>query len=89
MADNMSDLTFAAMKEAGKTNSDIANRADFYVHRVPEELYDLEKDPDCLTNLAGDPAYAKTLVAYRTQLLGNLKATGDPFEAPLRKIAGG
>ena len=30
-------------------------RADFFLHRTREELYDLRKDPNCLNNLLDEP----------------------------------
>ncbi len=47
--ESMSGLTFKAMKNA--KDPKVRARADFYLHRTREELYDLRKDPDCLTNL--------------------------------------
>lgn len=46
--------------------------------RPAEELFDLRKDPDCMTNLAlGDAAKAQ-LTALKAQLHAELKAQGDP-----------
>lgn len=46
--------------------------------RPAEELYDMEKDPDCVHNLADDPAYRETCDKLWTQLETELKAQGDP-----------
>lgn len=46
--------------------------------RSGEELYDMINDPDCVTNLADDPEYAKTKVALWKQLEAGLIAQGDP-----------
>ncbi|MHC4445286.1 MAG: sulfatase-like hydrolase/transferase [Planctomycetota bacterium] len=40
-----------------------------------EELYDLEKDPRELKNLALEPAFRKTLADYRRRLIAELKRT--------------
>jgi len=40
----------------------------FWEPKAPEELYDLESDPDETVNLAGDPAHAETLGRFRTAL---------------------
>jgi len=45
--------------------------------RVPEELYDLENDPDEIRNLAEDPAYTDVLAEYRTVLEQWINQTGD------------
>jgi hypothetical protein len=45
--------------------------------RPPEELFDIVKDPGCLTNLAGEAAFAKTKADLSNQLTHYLKQTGD------------
>ncbi len=46
--------------------------------RPAEELFDIIKDPGCLKNLAGDPAFEKTKQDLSRQLMEYLKKTGDP-----------
>ncbi|MGI9431783.1 MAG: sulfatase family protein [Myxococcota bacterium] len=46
--------------------------------RPPEELYDLESDPDQLRNLIGDPAAAAVHAELAERLGAHLAATGDP-----------
>ncbi len=46
--------------------------------RPAEELYDLRRDPDYLTNVAEDPGYAETRATLAQRLMDTLKATGDP-----------
>ena len=46
--------------------------------RPGEELYDITSDPDCLNNLALDPAHYKLTQTYRDQMDAYLKKTGDP-----------
>lgn len=50
--------------------------------RPLEELYDLRKDPDQLTNVAADPAYAADLAAQRTKVDAWMRATQDPRVDP-------
>ncbi|MBS0264095.1 MAG: sulfatase [Planctomycetes bacterium] len=50
-----------------------------YVHRPRLELYDLEKDPQEIVNLAEDPAYAKTVSGFQEKLKAWQKETGDPW----------
>ena len=45
--------------------------------RVPEELYDLENDPDEIRNLADDPNYTELLAEYRNVLDQWIKQSGD------------
>jgi N-sulfoglucosamine sulfohydrolase len=65
----------------------IRARADFYIHRCPQELYDLRTDPDCLHNLLDEPGdrWTPRVRAMRRQLWQWMKATDDPeletFEA--------
>ena len=40
-----------------------------------EELYDLEADPEELTNLARDPAFGETVIELREKLVAELKRT--------------
>ena len=49
-----------------------------YGKRPAEQLFDLSKDPDCVTNLASQPAYAANLSALRSQLISELKRQEDP-----------
>jgi len=46
--------------------------------RPAEELYDCQKDPDQLINLAEDPAYAEIREKLSKQLMDQLLATEDP-----------
>ncbi len=50
-----------------------------YLHRPQFELYDLQKDPDELHNLASDAAYAKELERMKTKLKAFQKKTSDPW----------
>ncbi len=46
--------------------------------RPSEELYDLEKDPDCVKNLADDPAFITDRTQLQDQMNSILKEQGDP-----------
>ncbi len=46
--------------------------------RPGEELYDLKKDPDQLSNVAAESSYAVTLAKLGAQLTEQLTASGDP-----------
>lgn len=46
--------------------------------RPAEELYDLKADPDCVRNLADDPAYAKQKQQLKQQMVAELKEQNDP-----------
>lgn len=83
--------TFAAMNKAAKEKTEIAERVELFVHRVPEEFYDYEKDPNALNNLIDDPAYAEEVARHRKLLEEQMRSTDDPqsgaFEELLRKRA--
>jgi len=46
--------------------------------RPARQLFDLRRDPFELTNVAEDPGYAEVVQKLDTQLMAELKATGDP-----------
>ena len=46
--------------------------------RPQEELYDLEHDPECMDNLAADPAYADIRERLKEKLFAWLKRQNDP-----------
>ncbi len=49
-----------------------------FAKRPGEELYDLHKDPDQVTNVAADPAYAGAKRELAARLLKTLEDAGDP-----------
>ncbi len=53
-------------------------RVDMFRDRAVEECYDLEKDPSCVHNLAGDPDAAKTTKVLRAWLREWMAKTKDP-----------
>ena len=50
-----------------------------YLHRPRHELYDLEKDPHEIHNLAGDSNYEKVLKQLQAKVKAWQKATKDPW----------
>lgn len=85
-AENMEGRTWRAMLEAAETDAGLATRAEFYRHRAAEELYDLAVDPDCLINLAADPAAAERLGRARERMLAWLRETEDPLAAAFEEL---
>jgi uncharacterized sulfatase len=63
--------------EEAKTDADAARRVEMYVHRPAEELYNLQRDPYELSNLADDPKYRALMDSLRTQLLAWMDRQGD------------
>ncbi|MCB1228023.1 MAG: sulfatase [Verrucomicrobiales bacterium] len=70
--------TYRRMKAlAEEGDSVLAARHELYQHRVPEELYQISTDPDCLHNLIDDPKYASQLADLRRKLGQWMKDSGD------------
>ena len=60
--------TFKAMEQEGKTNPQIQERVDLFRYRLPEEFYDLGKDPHEMHSVYNDPAYAEVQARLHKQL---------------------
>jgi len=82
---NNEGLCMKGMEEAAKTDPAVAQRVKVFRYRTPEELYDLERDPDCLTNLAGSSEHQNVLRSYQKQLRDWMVATVDPLLATFDK----
>jgi N-sulfoglucosamine sulfohydrolase len=78
-AEPMSGLTFKAMQKAASQDRSVADRVEMLLHRVPEELYDFQADPNALHNHAVDPEYADQLKKMRADMLAWMKKTEDPL----------
>ena len=76
---NNEGLTMKAMDDAAKNDPVIAARAKVYRMRMPEELYDIKKDPDCIHNLINDPAFKRQLGILRQELKSWMIKTNDPL----------
>ena len=59
--------------------------AEAWRTRVPEELYDVVKDPDCLHNLIDSPQYQAELKQLRATLDAELVKSKDPMLEAFRK----
>jgi len=51
----------------------------FHARDGEEQLFDLDRDPHELTDLAGDPASAATLRQWRERLMRHFEERGEPF----------
>jgi N-sulfoglucosamine sulfohydrolase len=67
------------MKEAAKTDADIAARVKHIEYRVREELYDLKQDPFCLHNLVDDPQQAAVKAELKKIMHEEMVKTEDPL----------
>jgi len=84
-AENMEGLSWNAMVDAAKSDPAIAARAKFYTYRAPEELYDLESDPNSLNDLAGSNSSAEVLASMRAHLASWMDSHGDPLRDAYRE----
>jgi len=76
--ESQSGRSMKAMLAAGQSDPDIAARCELFLHRVPEEFYDLQKDPDALNNLIDDPKYRDDVQQFRKALADWMRRTDDP-----------
>jgi N-sulfoglucosamine sulfohydrolase len=83
--DSTGGMTFRAMREAARTDSEIARRVELFSRRVREEFFDFSADPDGLHNLIGDPRYAGEIRRLRSKLEDHLARIDDPALEAFRK----
>jgi N-sulfoglucosamine sulfohydrolase len=76
--DALGGLTWKAMVKAAQDDPEIAKRVELFKHRVPEEYYDFNNDPDALHNLISDPAYADKIQKFRARMLEVMNTCNDP-----------
>ena len=84
---NPEDSSFLTVRRLAEEGKLTPAQAAPYGPRVAEELYDLEKDPDEVVNLAGDPAYSAVLDEMREALAGWIEETDDKGQYPRSQAA--
>jgi N-sulfoglucosamine sulfohydrolase len=77
--------TYRRFRELAQTDPALAARHKLYQFRVVEELYDVERDPDCLQNLIGDAAFAADRDKLRQMLDDWRVQTADPMLEVFRR----
>jgi N-sulfoglucosamine sulfohydrolase len=70
--------TYNRLTELSKDNEQISKRLTLLNHRVLEEFYDIQNDPDCLVNLIADPAYQRDIEQLRGELEKWMRDMHDP-----------
>jgi N-sulfoglucosamine sulfohydrolase len=70
--------TYKRMKELAPTSEEIQQRLDLFEHRVVEELYNVQEDPDCLINLIDSKSHQSVLEDMRNRLKIWMEETSDP-----------
>jgi N-sulfoglucosamine sulfohydrolase len=71
--------TYRRMRALAGSDRALAARLEVFDHRVVEELYDVENDPDCLKNLIDDPAHQAEAARLREALEAWMVKTADPM----------
>ena len=69
--------TYRLMKKMAPSDKKIAARLATMDHRTVEELYDIESDPDCLINLADDPAHQAVKSRLQARLRTFMEESSD------------
>lgn len=75
--DDMNHASFKAMERGAAKDPAVKVRLDAFTARPVEELCYLKIDPDCLINLAGDPAYADVLAEMQQAMRAQMVKTDD------------
>jgi N-sulfoglucosamine sulfohydrolase len=75
--DDMNHASFRQMVRHAATDAAVKARLDYYLAPPVEELCHLARDPDCLVNLAGDPAHAGVLEELRAATRRQMLRTDD------------
>jgi N-sulfoglucosamine sulfohydrolase len=70
--------TYKAMQKAAKGDPAILERVEHFNHRVVEEFYDYQNDPDALNNLINDPTHAAVIKTLRQALQTWMERMEDP-----------
>jgi N-sulfoglucosamine sulfohydrolase len=87
IAEHMGTDTWRAMERAAETDPAIATRTRFYLHRKPEELYDVA-DVDSLDDLSDRQESGPILAAFRAQLLTWMTDVEDPLREKFSRVVG-
>lgn len=75
--DDMNHASFKQLVRYAPTNPAVKARLDYYRSPPVEELCHLKEGPDCLVNLAGDPAHAGVLDELREATRAQMLRTDD------------
>ena len=78
-------VTYRRMAALAKSDPRLAKRLALYKYRVPEELYDVAADPDCLKNLIDSSGHQAALGRLRSQLERWMVKTNDPLLETFRR----
>ena len=77
--------SYRTMVKVAQGDPAVAKRLELFDHRVPEELYHVSSDPDCLVNQIDNPEHARELAKVRFLLEAIMGQTDDHALAPFLK----
>jgi N-sulfoglucosamine sulfohydrolase len=86
--ESQAGLTMKAMQQAAADDPQIAARVELFLHRVPDELYDYQADPDALRNLIDEPDAQAALKRLRGRMREIMRRTDDPLLERFTKALG-
>lgn len=75
--DDMNHASFKQMVKHAPADPPVKARLDYYLSPPVEELCFLKVDPDCLVNLASNPAHASVLDEFREATRDQMVRTND------------
>lgn len=73
----MGTVTYRTMQKLAENDPQVAARLELFDHRVVEEFYDYQQDPDARHNLIDDPAYQDEIQRLRAILENWMVRTDD------------
>lgn len=80
----MGTKTYRRMQQLAPQDPAVAARLELFDHRVVEEFYDIENDPDALHNLIDDPTHQADVARLRSELEKWMVDSGDFALSALR-----
>ena len=83
--ESQSGRTFRAMRAAARNDTAVAARVELFLYRKVEEFYDLESDPDALSDRIDDPDLRSRIDAHRQRLERWMESTSDPALQTFRR----
>ncbi|MEM0970587.1 MAG: sulfatase-like hydrolase/transferase, partial [Verrucomicrobiota bacterium] len=78
-------VTYKTLVARAKEEPELMVRLRAHDYRVYEELYQVSKDPDCLTNLMDHPEAAPRVQELQAYLVQVMEASGDHCLEPFQK----
>ena len=73
--------TFRTMQRLADTDTEIKQRYELFVHRVPEEFYDYRADPDARVNLIDDSSMQDEIDRHRERMRRFMTDSDDPMRS--------